>query len=56
MILAELERGPARVGELAEATGASDGAVRVCLTRLKQSGRACNPTRGRWVLTEGGDR
>ncbi|MCL5736928.1 MAG: AAA family ATPase [Actinobacteria bacterium] len=55
LIVSELERGPAKIAELVEATGATDGAVRTALTRLKKDGRADNPDRGVWTLTGEGE-
>ncbi|MBN1461002.1 MAG: AAA family ATPase [Armatimonadetes bacterium] len=55
LIVAELERGPARVADLMEATGATDSAVRTALTRLKHDHRAHNPERGVWHLAGEGE-
>jgi hypothetical protein len=54
VIVGELERGSAKVADLIDATGATDNAVRVALTRLKKEHQVDNPDRGVWVLSREG--
>lgn len=55
LVLVELERGPASVRELVEATGTTAGTVSVLLTRLKKSGHVANTERGVWQRIPGGE-
>jgi hypothetical protein len=50
LILGELERGPLRISELADAVGASPGTVRVALYRLKARGLVVSASRGVYSL------
>jgi hypothetical protein len=49
-ILAELERGPLSISQLAEAVGTTPGAVRVALFKLKSRSKVVNESRGVWSL------